>query len=214
MRYDWMDGYLLQKRGVTKDLQPDWNWIRYHVGGKMFAAVCLDWEGRPYYINLKLEPLEGEMLRSEYPDIIPGYYSNKRHWNSVKPDGAVPDALLKRLLDRSYSLVLGGFSKKRQREILGLTCCGSDCGACGLHGTVCGGCNELQGRVFHAPEGRACPIYACSVQKKRLAHCGACGQLPCGTWSAVRDPNMSQQEFEDSIAERVRCLKETVQRDD
>lgn len=42
MRYKWMDGYLLKKRSVTKDFQPVWNWIRYHAGGKMFAAICLD----------------------------------------------------------------------------------------------------------------------------------------------------------------------------
>ena len=29
MRYGWMDEYLLNKTGVTKDLQKDWNWIRY-----------------------------------------------------------------------------------------------------------------------------------------------------------------------------------------
>ena len=30
--------------GVTKELQKqkDWNWIRYQIGGKMFAAICLD----------------------------------------------------------------------------------------------------------------------------------------------------------------------------
>lgn len=39
MRYEWLDDYLMQKRAVTKDLQPVWNWIRYHVGGRMFAAV-------------------------------------------------------------------------------------------------------------------------------------------------------------------------------
>ena len=39
MRYEWMDEYLLAQKGVTKDLQADWNWIRYHVGGKMFAAL-------------------------------------------------------------------------------------------------------------------------------------------------------------------------------
>ena len=91
MRYTWMDEYLLNKRGVTKDLQPSWNWIRYMVGGKMFAAVCLDNQDTPYYINLKLEPMYGAYLRSKYDDVIPGYYSDKQHWNSVKPDGAVPD---------------------------------------------------------------------------------------------------------------------------
>ncbi|MBQ7887089.1 MAG: MmcQ/YjbR family DNA-binding protein [Clostridia bacterium] len=118
MRYDWMDEYLLAKKGVTKDLQSEWNWIRYHVGGKMFAAVCLDDAGKPYYITLKLEPLEGEFWRGQYEDVIPGYYMNKLHWNSIRPDGAVPDDILRDMLDKSYALVLGGFSKKRQREIL------------------------------------------------------------------------------------------------
>ena len=52
MRYIWMDEYLLKKKGVTKDLQPVWNWIRYHVGGRMFAAVCLNRENQPYYADI------------------------------------------------------------------------------------------------------------------------------------------------------------------
>ena len=119
MRYTWIDEYLLTKPGVTKDLQKDWNWLRYQVGGKMFAAVCLDKDDTPYYINLKLEPMEGESYRAQYEDVVPGYYSNKVHWNSIKPDGAVPDEVLRYMLDKSYSLVLAGLPKKRQREILG-----------------------------------------------------------------------------------------------
>lgn len=137
MRYTWIDEYLLNKRGVTKDLQKDWNWIRYQIGGKMFAAICLGENDEPYYITLKLEPSEGDFLRTQYEDIIPGYYMNKLHWNSVKPDGKVPDDLLKDLLDKSYQLVLEGFSKKKQREILEsvtsvetLSCCGTDCTKC------------------------------------------------------------------------------------
>ena len=118
MRYTWLDSYLLGKKGVTKDLQPSWNWIRYHVGGKMFCAICLDEQNEPYYINLKLEPLEGEFWRGQYEDVLPGYYSNKMHWNSIRPDGAVPDEILRDMLDKSYGLVLAGFSKKKQREIL------------------------------------------------------------------------------------------------
>ena len=118
MRYDWMDEYLLAKSGVTKDIQADWNWLRYHVGGKMFAAVCYGDDGKPYYITLKLEPLEGEFWRGQYEDVIPGYYMNKLHWNSIKPDGVVPDEILRDMLDKSYALVLSGFSKKRQQAIL------------------------------------------------------------------------------------------------
>ena len=120
MRYTWLDSYLLAKPAVTKDLQPDWNWIRYQIGGKMFAAVLLGEDDAPYYINVKLPPEEGRFFRAQYPeDVLPGYYSNKEHWNSVKPDGAVPDDLLREWLDTSYRLVLEGFSRVKQREILG-----------------------------------------------------------------------------------------------
>ena len=43
---------------------------------------------------------------------------NKIHWNSVKVDGNISDDMLKVLLDKSYALVLQGFSKKKQAEIL------------------------------------------------------------------------------------------------
>lgn len=43
---------------------------------------------------------------------------NKTHWNSIKAEGKVPDELLKDLLDKAYELVLGGFSKKKQKELL------------------------------------------------------------------------------------------------
>ncbi len=59
-----------------------------------------------------------EKSKKSTPDIIPGYYSNKQHWNSVKPDGDVPDELLKKLLNRSYDLVFKNLTKKKQKEIL------------------------------------------------------------------------------------------------
>lgn len=118
MRYTWLDAYLLAKPGVTKDFKNEWNWMRYHVGGKMFAAVCMNDEGTPVYITLKLEPAAGEFWRGQYEDVIPGYYMNKVHWNSIRPDGQVPDEILRDMLDQSYALVLGGLSKKKQKEIL------------------------------------------------------------------------------------------------
>ncbi len=117
MKYPWIDAYLLSKPGVTRN-DENWNWQRYMLGDKMFAAVCLDETDTPYYITLKLDPLEGEALRKQYPDIHPGHYMNKLHWNSVRPDGDVPEELLKHMLDESYRLILKGFSKKKQAEIL------------------------------------------------------------------------------------------------
>ena len=83
----------------------------------MVAAICLGDDGKAVYITVKLEPLHGELLRKEYGDVIPGYYMNKLHWNSVRPDGAVPDGVLKEMLDESYRLILHSLSKKRQREL-------------------------------------------------------------------------------------------------
>lgn len=214
MKYKWMDDFLLHKQGVTKDLKEEWNWIRYMIGGKMFAAICLDENDKPYYITLKLEPMEGEFLRSQYEDIVPGYYMNKQHWNSIKPDGAVPDELLKDLLDKSYQLVLEGLSKKQQKEILAqasraeaLSCCGTPCGRCEYYGNLCKGCNESEGRVFHAPEGQACSIYQCSIQENRYKGCGDCGKIPCDIWRKTKDPSLSEEEFEESIKQRIKRLK-------
>ncbi len=118
MSYPWLDGYLLEKPGVEKDLKQEWNWIRYRIRDKMFCAVCLDEQNRPYYITLKLRPERGDALRQLYADILPGYYMNKVHWNSVKPEGSVPDALLREMLDEAYDLILRSLPKKIQQEIM------------------------------------------------------------------------------------------------
>lgn len=219
MRYTWIDEFLLSKEGVTKDLQKDWNWIRYQIGGKMFAAVCLDENDEPYYITLKLEPSDGDFLRQQYEDIIPGYYMNKTHWNSIKPDGEVPDDLLKDLLDKSYHLVLGGFSKKKQQEILEaagpvniISCCGADCSKCGCFGNMCKGCNASLGKVFHMPKGQACPIYECTINQKGMKGCGECEHVPCEVGRKTKDPAFTEEEFEHNIQERVNRLKKTAKK--
>ena len=40
MHYEWLDAYLLSFPGVEKDYQPVWQWFRYKVRGRLFAAVC------------------------------------------------------------------------------------------------------------------------------------------------------------------------------
>ena len=214
MKYTWIDGYIMGKPGATKDFQPEWKWIRYQIGGKMFAAICLDDHDQPYYITLKLEPLEGDFWRKQYDDIIPGYYMNKTHWNSIKADGAVPDDILRELLDKAYKIVFGSLSKKKQKEILGMTgrnemisCCGSDCSACTCYGNMCKGCNALCGKVFHALGGKACPIYDCCRIQNGFHSCGECEKLPCDLILGTRDPSLSEEEFMKTVEERVKRLR-------
>ncbi|MEG1548139.1 MAG: MmcQ/YjbR family DNA-binding protein [Clostridia bacterium] len=122
--YDWLDEYLLSKKGASWDFKAEWGWRRYLIGDKMFAAVCTpDVKYKPYngrtLLQLKCEPSAAEILRQSYNDIVPGFYSDKRNWNSIYLDGTVPDEVMKRMCDRSYELVLAGFSKKKQLELLG-----------------------------------------------------------------------------------------------
>lgn len=121
-KYEWLDEYLLSKLGAVKDYKPEWEWFRYQVGGKMFAATCQPGSQYKSYadrelLQLKCEPLLAEALRSEYADIVPGFYMDKNNWNSVFLDGEVPDDVLRDLCDRSYSLVFSKLTKKVKAEI-------------------------------------------------------------------------------------------------
>lgn len=47
-----------------------------------------------------------------------------------------------------------------------ISVCGTDCGACSFFGGMCRGCNECQGRVFHAPDGLRVPdLRLCAGEK-------------------------------------------------
>ena len=69
-----------------------------------------------------------------------------------------------------------------------LSVCGTDCGACYCFGKMCNGCNACEGKVFHAPEGKACPIYDCKI------------------WAGTRDPKYTDEEFNANVAMRVQAL--------
>lgn len=122
MRYEWLDEYLLSLPGAEKDYKPEWQWFRYMIRGKLFAAICSPGPEHKTYgghdlVNLKCAPSRAEMLRAQYPEILPGFYSDKRTWNAVLLDGELPDELLRDLCAESHRLVLGKLPKYVQREI-------------------------------------------------------------------------------------------------
>lgn len=85
------------------------------IRDKMFATLALS-EGSPR-ANLKCDPDEAVMLRDIFAGVIPGYHMNKRHWNTVILDADVPEPEIRRMMDRSYGLVVKSL-KKQQREAL------------------------------------------------------------------------------------------------
>ena len=88
-----------------------------------------------------------------------------------------------------------------------VSCCGTECANCDYYGTMCQGCNASFGKVVHAPEGQACPIYECTINQKKLKGCGACSNVPCDIWRKTKDPSFAEEEFEQNIQERVNRLR-------
>lgn len=116
MDTSWVDKFCLDMPFTTKDYQPVWDAYRYYVGGKMFMMRGKYKDNRPI-ITLKLEPEYGYLLREQYSDIIPGYYSNKEYWNSIFEDGNIPDDLLMDMLIKSYNLIYNSLTKKKRSEL-------------------------------------------------------------------------------------------------
>ena len=52
-----------------------------------------------------------------------------------------------------------------------------------------------------------CPLHDCCRNQKQLEHCGLCEDFPCETFNALRDPNMSDDEFEKSLSLRKQALR-------
>ena len=118
MKYEWLEEYCAAKKGAYKDHKVEWQADRYMIRDKMFIMHGGDGTGKEI-ITLKLAPEHGQLLREQYEgDIVPGYYMNKDHWNSVYVGGAVSDEVLRDMIDKSYELILGSLSKKAQQEIL------------------------------------------------------------------------------------------------
>lgn len=89
----------------------------FKVGGKMFAVVGLD---NPIGFVVKCDPERAITLRDKYPQVKAAFHFNKKHWNSLRFEGAMSDEELRREIRHSYLLVVGQnvTPKARKMEIL------------------------------------------------------------------------------------------------
>lgn len=109
--------YCAAKPGAEWDYKAEWGAERCLVCGKMFVMLGGDKAGTPI-VSLKCEPALARVLREQYADIIPGYYMNKEHWNSVYYErGTVPDDELRRLMDLSYDLITAKLTKTQKAQL-------------------------------------------------------------------------------------------------
>ncbi len=86
----------------------------FKVVSKMFATLALGKDSEFYWLNLKCDPAEAEILRSIFPAIIPGYHMNKVHWNTLILDNSIPLSEIERLIDHSYKLVAKRLKKSER----------------------------------------------------------------------------------------------------
>ena len=97
---------------------------------------------------------------------------------------------------------------------MSLSPCGINCGefeACKEMG--CSDCHEIKGKPSYLKDYdvETCPMYDCSVNQKGYQTCAECEELPCQIYQEWRDPSMSDEEHLNSINERVKTLKASLE---
>jgi len=95
--------------------------VRAHVAGggrnegKVFALSSMN--ARDGYVNLKCEPGLAVQLRAAHPEITGAWHMNKTHWNGVQLNGALPDGMIRDMVEDSYDLVVAGLNRKQQEQL-------------------------------------------------------------------------------------------------
>ena len=118
MELEILRSYLLKKRGAFEDFPFGPGAMVYKVMGKIFAIVF--WGESSLRINLKCDPDLATHLHAFYKALTPGYHMNKRHWNTIRLDGSIPDDEILEMINDSYTLVVKGL-KKTDRKKLAMT---------------------------------------------------------------------------------------------
>ena len=87
--------------------------------------------------------------------------------------------------------------------------CGIYCGDCNFLGKECTGCEYVDGKPFWTTlmKIEVCPLHDCCRNQKQLEHCGLCEDFPCKMFLELRDPSMSDDEFEKSLDLRQKELQ-------
>jgi predicted DNA-binding protein (MmcQ/YjbR family) len=114
MNIEELRQFCLSLKGVEEKMPFDDKTLVFSVKGKMFCGTDIS---TFELINVKCNPEEAILLREKYEEVIPGYYMNKTHWNSIKTNGTISNVLIEKWISDSYKLVVAGLSKKIQKEL-------------------------------------------------------------------------------------------------
>ncbi|MFW8053274.1 MmcQ/YjbR family DNA-binding protein [Vagococcus fluvialis] len=94
----------------------DWDCIYFDLLGKQFGLMSKEATDKSF-ITLKGNPETNEILRETYDDIIPGYYANKKHWNSIYlKTSEITNKEMYQMIQTSYDLVWKNLPAKIRKE--------------------------------------------------------------------------------------------------
>ena len=95
----------------------EWTLV-FKVGGKMFL-ICdlLEDEKR---ITLKCDPERAIDLRERFPEIEPGYHTNKRLWISIWLRPSIADPVVRDCIVHAYTEVIKKMPKIKREPLLSL----------------------------------------------------------------------------------------------
>ena len=106
--------YCLSLPGTTEGFPFGEETLVMKVKGKVYTLASLD----SFTFNVKCDPEKAIELREKFAEVLPGYHMNKRHWNTIIPNGSAGDKLLKEWIYESYKLVVSNLPAKERTGLI------------------------------------------------------------------------------------------------
>ncbi len=106
--------HCLRKPGAEECFPFGEETLVFKVGGKVFLIASLT-EGNQF--NVKCDPERAVELRERHEEVQAGYHMNKRHWNTVRMDGALKAKEIREMIDHSYAIVVDALPKKLREKL-------------------------------------------------------------------------------------------------
>ena len=113
MDIEWLRRHCLSFPHATEQVQWGDNLV-FKVAGKIFAILALEPGGQ--YLSFKSSPEEAAEL-VERPGVIPAPYLARAYWVALESEDALSAAEIKRLVGRSYELVVAKLPKAKQAAL-------------------------------------------------------------------------------------------------
>ena len=87
----------------------------FYVGDKWFCFVNVEVFD---FCFIKCDPVESGELQACYMGVKPGWHMNKRHWISVYFNRDVSDEMVRKLVKKSYDMVVKCLNRKERERLL------------------------------------------------------------------------------------------------